>query len=102
MIPQFVTVIIILLFVILVVAKVAVDVISLFINGFIIYVLGLRSFNEVKQGQYHLYTICGLLSLFLLLLFGNFLGFLWSFTTFLILTCLFVWIVQQIKEKYKL
>ena len=99
---QIVVIVILLLFLIIVVAKIAVDVIALAVNGVIIYALGMRSFKEVKAGEHHLYTVCGLLSLFLLLLFGNLLGFLWSFTSFLILTCLFVYITQQVKEKYDL
>jgi len=97
-----IAVIIFAVFIFSVVFQVAVDAISLVVNGFIIYILGLRSFKEVKEGQHHLYLLCGFLSLFVILAGGNIIKFLWPFTTFMILLSIFVIVVQYVKDRYGL
>ena len=91
--------ILIFFFLISALVNVAVDLMVFVINIFLIYAFGLRSFKEVKSGKHHVYVVCGLLSLFILLLTGNFVKYFWPFTTFLLMTCLFVWLFDRVKNK---
>ena len=62
------------------------DIFALIINGIIIYVIGLRTFAEIRKHHKRLnvYVVTGVISLAVIMFWRNFLP-LWKFTTFLIL-----------------
>jgi hypothetical protein len=64
------------------------DLISLFINGVILYFIGLRSYVEVQEGKHYLYLGSAIIGLIATGLTENFLkGWLiWRFTTWIIIS----------------
>ena len=98
--PSAIAIIIIVAFVISIAIKLAVPVMVVVLNAFVVYSLGLRTFRDIKKGKQYVYLLCGFLSVFILLWFGNLYKHLWPFSSFLILTSVLAWIFDQIKEKY--
>lgn len=97
---QIITIIIILLFTISLATELLVDVMVIILNAFVVYVLGLRTFKEVQRGKQYMFILCGFLSIFLLLIYGNLYKYLWPFSSFLILTCILAFIFEKLRDKY--
>ena len=98
--PSAIAIIIIVAFFISISIKLAVPVMVVVLNAFVVYSLGLRTFRDIKKGKQYVYLLCGFLSVFILLWFGNLYKHLWPFSSFLILTCVLAWVFDQVKEKY--
>ena len=96
---QIITFVIILFFLISIVFQLAVDLMIIVFNAFLLYAFGLRSFKDVRKKKYELYLICGFLALFVVLFTGG-IKYLWGITSFLVLTCIIVWLFEKVKEKY--
>ena len=84
--PSIIALIVLLSFFILLGMVFLYDIITLILNGVIIYVIGLRTFAEIRKHHKLLnaYVVAGVVSLAVILFIGNFLP-LWKFTTFLVL-----------------
>jgi hypothetical protein len=74
-------------------------VISLVVNGAIIYLVGLRAFKEIDKGWFKEYGIGAGVALALVLLAGNVVPFLWGFTTWLALAFVVAQLAHLIMKK---
>ncbi len=59
------------------------------INGIVIYLVGLRSLVEINKGLLREYAFGLIIAIIIMYAAGNFISFLWAFTTFLL-----VWFVS--------
>lgn len=77
----------------------AATILSLVVNGIIIYLVGLRSLREINKGWLQEYGIGAVVALIILILSGNPLPILWGVTTWLVLAFLIAQLVRLVKKK---
>ena len=79
------------------------DIISLFINGVILYFIGLRANAEIQEGKTNLYISAAVLGLVIIAFSKNFLKglLIWRFTTWIIVSFIIAQAVIIIHYYYK-
>jgi uncharacterized membrane protein len=81
-----------------------IDVIQLIVNGFIIYVVGLRTFVELRRANkevWYIYIFSAIIALAIVSLTGSFIPLIWAFTLFLVFTFLIKHGVMLAKKRSK-
>lgn len=77
----------------------ALTVIEIFVNGIILYLLGVRTLREIDRGLLREYGIGFVVALIVLAAGGNVFGFLWWLTTFVVMWFIVAQIARLVLKK---